>query len=204
MRYDIHTISKIITEDPNLINQEALNEATIGQNLALGAGLLGGMMGIGGQTANAQTPQDQTRSASGVTVKKHATKTDISWVKPQHIQRLVSEGSLRSEVGEDLESILSMYNAHKGDESTQARIAEKFGSTFGKEYHRVQSYIEDEMKSKGYQKGVSKPRISKSEALEHYDKFVALTNFAVSTGVMNSKSTGEMTVKSMMQYLGLN
>jgi len=204
MRYDIHTVSKIITEDPNLINQEALNEATIGQNLALGAGLLGGMMGIGGQTANAQTPQDQTRSASGVTVKKHATKTDISWVKPQHIQRLTSEGSLRQNVGDDLEAILSMYNAHKGDESAQAKIAEKFGATFGQEYYRYRDLIEDEMESRGYKKGVSKPRISREEALGHYDKFVALTNFAVSTGIMGSKSTGDMTVKSFMQYLGLN
>lgn len=203
MRYDIRTISKIITEDPNLINQDALNEASAYQNMALAAGAIGGMMGLGGP-AQAQTPQDQKVSSSGVVMQKHATKNDISWVKPQHIQRLVSEGSLRSQVGEDLEAILSMYNSHKGDERTQAKIAEKFGSTFGKEYHRYQRYLEDEMKSKGYQKGVSKPQISRSEALQHYDSFKDLTDFAVRTGVLGSKSLGDMTVKSMMRYLGLN
>jgi hypothetical protein len=208
MRYDIHTVSKIITEDPNLINQEALNEATIGQNLALGAGLLGGMMGIGGQTANAQTPPTpgyQANQIAKANQAKHKVNIDISWVKPQHIQRLTSEGSLRQSVGDDLEAILSMYNAYKGDEKQQTKISEKFGSTFGAEFQRYQSMLEGEMKGRGYDRVEgTKPQIARNKALIEYDKGAQLTDFAVSTGVLQSKVLGERQKEWFKKILGLN
>jgi hypothetical protein len=208
MRYDIHTVSKIITEDPNLINQEALNEATIGQNLALGAGLLGGMMGIGGQTANAQTPPTpgyQANQIAKANQAKHKVNIDISWVKPQHIQRLTSEGSLRQSVGDDLEAILSMYNAYKGDEKQQTKISEKFGSTFGAEFQRYQSMLEGEMKGRGYDRVEgTKPQIARNKALIEYDKGAQLTDFAVSTGVIQSKVLGERQKEWFKKILGLN
>jgi len=208
MRYDIHTVSKIITEDPNIINQEALNEATIGQNLALGAGLLGGMMGIGGQTANAQTPPTpgyQANQIAKANQAKHKKNIDISWVKPQHIQRLTSEGSLRQSVGDDLEAILSMYNAYKGDEKQQTKISEKFGSTFGAEFQRYQSMLEGEMKGRGYDRVEgTKPQIARNKALIEYDKGAQLTDFAVSTGVIQSKVLGERQKEWFKKILGLN
>lgn len=198
MRYDIHTVSKIITEDPNLINQDALNEATLGQNFALGAGLLGGMLGIGGQTANAQTPTNQpsqTRLAK--------TKEDISWVKPQHIQKLVSDGGLRKSVGDELEAILIMYKANQGDERGQAKALNNFLNTFGREHNRIQDDIQSTMKAKGYNHvSGTKPRIDRSEALYHYDQICVLADFAKLIGALNS-NTRKMTQDSFRQILGL-
>ena len=208
MRYDIHTISKIITEDPNLINQEALNEATVGQNLALGAGLLGGMMGFGGQTANAQTPPTpgyQANQIARANQVKHKKNIDISWVQPQHINKLVSDGSLRQNVAEDLQAILSMYNSYKGDEKQQVKISEKFANAFGAEFQRYQSMLEGEMKGTGYGRVEgTKPQIARNEALIEYDKGAQLTDFAVGTGVLQSKVLGERQKEWFKKVLGLN
>ena len=208
MRYDIHTISKIITEDPNLINQEALNEATVGQNLALGAGLLGGMMGWGGQTAKAQTPPTpgyQANQIARANQVKHKKNIDISWVQPQHINKLVSDGSLRQNVAEDLQAILSMYNSYKGDEKQQVKISEKFANAFGAEFQRYQSMLEGEMKGRGYGRVEgTKPQIARNEALIEYDKGAQLTDFAVGTGVIQSKVLGERQKEWFKKVLGLN